>query len=273
MDPRRPVLLVDGAGSTQRNTYFPARIQSDADKRFWQRLQQMYSNRNTSPRMSVQLTPDEDGNFGDLSAQGTDLNTGGIFDSFGALRADQVIGPAEAFMAFTNFDSAGNATEDNSVNSGSEDGHEDIMDFLNFSGDDDEDEAPEESDAVDSPWTTTTSFPYVSSKNGSRRPSASDDLLAHLDRHSGLVGSFRRNQQFAKHVGSLAMHPGMRASTSEMNAMQTGRRAAANTPITPLRKRRIGKNVGMRSSPIMSPPSKTPIKRKGPARGSFGKGR
>jgi hypothetical protein len=68
-------------------------------------------------------------------------------------------------------------------------------------------------------------------------------VLNHLDRHRGLVGSFRHNQNFAKHVSSLASHPAKRASTHEANALQKGRRAAANTPMTPARKKRISQDL------------------------------
>lgn len=54
----------------------------------------------------------------------------------------------------------------------------------------------------------------------------------------GVVGSFRLNQNRAKHESSLPLHPAKRASTAEHNALQTGRRGAGNAPITPARKRR-----------------------------------
>jgi len=268
MDPRRPVLLVAGAGSTQRNTFYPAKIQTAEDKRFWQRMHQMYRNRTSSPRTSVQLTPEDETEFDPLSQQETPDE---LFDSFGALRADQVIGPPEAFMPFTNIDAAGDMTEDtiapsNSVDEEEEDELDAFFDFGEES-DNDEDMA-DESDAADAAGKQTpSSFPPLSSKATKK---AADDLLAHLDRNRGLVGSFRRNQHYAKQIGSMAADPTARASTSEMNAMQAGRRSAGNTPITPLRKKRMGKDVGLRSSPMGSPLPKGSNKKRGPARGGFG---
>lgn len=56
----------------------------------------------------------------------------------------------------------------------------------------------------------------------------------------GVVGSFRLNQHRAKIESSLASHPAKRQATAEHNALQNGRRAAGNAPITPARKRRNG---------------------------------
>ncbi|GAB7339371.1 hypothetical protein MBLNU457_6011t1 [Dothideomycetes sp. NU457] len=266
LDPRRPVLLVDGAGRHQRNTFYPAKIQSQADKQFWLRLHQMYRTRTSGPVTSVQLTPSDESDFDPMSAQGTPNS---FFDMFGTLRGDQVIGPPEAFMPFTNIEAAGMVTEDNIPDSegGEEEDEDDILALVNFDSSSEDDEAGDEDDNNESAWQTTAKFPYLSSK-GSKK--SGDDLLAHLDRNRGLVGSFRRNQHYAKQIGSMASHPIARASTSEMNAMQAGRRSAANTPITPLRKKRIGKDVGFRTSPVASPVPKTSNKRRGPVRGGFG---
>lgn len=58
-------------------------------------------------------------------------------------------------------------------------------------------------------------------------------FLAH-----GVVGSFRLNQHRARFESSLPSNPAKRASAAEHNALQNGRRAAGNAPITPARKRR-----------------------------------
>jgi hypothetical protein len=270
IDPHRPVLTIDGVGVSQKSTLWPAKIQSDADKQLWNRMHLLSNNnsratsRTTSPRQSVQLTPSGESDGMSIGDEND------FFDSFGALRTDQVIGPPEAFTPFVDVSASGTIIHDfDAVTTGAEDEEEqDPMCFLNFDDDDEDEEMPDESEHhMDSP--TTQSF----SSQVTTTPSSQAggfDLLAHLDRH-GVVGSFRRNQQFAKHVGSLPSHPALRASLSETNAMQTGRRAAANTPITPLRKKKA-KGVGARNSPMttaspfkMSPP----LKKKGPVRGGF----
>ncbi|GAB7355571.1 hypothetical protein MBLNU459_g6043t1 [Dothideomycetes sp. NU459] len=272
MDPTRAVLTIEGAGKNQKHQFWPAKIQSDADLHFWQRLKSLAnsraSSRNTSPRMSVQLTPTDEGGPTPGRHLSIDSGSNAFFDESGALLADQILGPAEAFLPFTSVSAGGDITFDdaNQATTGDEE-EQDPLSFLDFGSDEDEDdEMPDESDSLMSP-STSASFPHFSGTT----KSPGFDLLAHLDAHRGVVGSFRRNQQFARHVGSLPSHPAMRASTSESNAMQTGRRAAANTPITPLRKKKTAKAVvGARNSPITSPLNKSPpLKRKGPVRGGF----
>lgn len=70
-----------------------------------------------------------------------------------------------------------------------------------------------------------------------------NDLLGHFDKLGGMVSSFRNNQNHARHVSSLAANPAKRAQTSEANALQKGRRAAANTPMTPARKNRASQDI------------------------------
>lgn len=69
------------------------------------------------------------------------------------------------------------------------------------------------------------------------------DLLDHFDQQPGLVSSFRNNQHFARAASSMAANPAKRAQTSEANALQKGRRGAANTPITPARKSRANSDL------------------------------
>ena len=69
----------------------------------------------------------------------------------------------------------------------------------------------------------------------------------------GVVGSFRLNQDRAKQESSLPLDPASRASTSEQNALQTGRRGAGNTPITPARKKRVSKDLSRTGSGIRKP--------------------
>lgn len=268
IDPHRPVLTIDGVGVSQKSTLWPAKIQSAADKQLWQRMHFLSNNnsratsRTTSPRQSVQLTPSGESDPGMSIGDENEF-----FDSFGALRTDQVIGPPEAFTPFVDVTASGAVTHDDGAIAGAEE-EQDPMCFLNFDDEDEDEEMPDESDNNLASPTTNQSFSQLSNTTSSQP--GGFDLLAHLDRR-GVVGSFRRNQHFAKHVGSLPSHPALRASLSETNAMQTGRRAAANTPITPLRKKKANKVVGARNSPITSPlvTKSPPLKKKGPVRGGF----
>lgn len=76
------------------------------------------------------------------------------------------------------------------------------------------------------------------------------DLLDHFDQQRGLVSSFRNNQHFARAVSSLAANPAKRAQTSEANALQKGRRSAANTPITPARKSRVSQDLSFANAGV-----------------------
>lgn len=256
MDPRRNVLLVDGAGATQRNTLYPARIQTADERRYWQKMHQVYKNRTATPRTSVQISPADHSD--DLEDGSPFLDTASPFDAVGSLLSSEVVGPPEAFLPFTSVDVSGIVTEDTSMASASED-EDDEMDilspFVNFDGadSDEEDDSADTSDFFD-PVTRTRSntFPSMSSPSATpvQTPSTvrrdtlgspfGGDLFSHLSRSKGLVHSFRMNQHYAKHMASYAADPTVRYSTSEMNAMQTGRRKAANTPITPMRKKRGG---------------------------------
>ncbi|KAF2147837.1 hypothetical protein K461DRAFT_298448 [Myriangium duriaei CBS 260.36] len=257
MDPRRNVLLVDGAGATQRNTLYPAKIQTADERKYWQKMHQAYQNRTSTPHTSVQISPDFSDDF---EASSSFFSPTSPFDSFGSLMPNQVVGPAEAFLPFTSVDASGIVTEDASMMSGSEDGDGDVdilSPFVNFDDhkQDDDDDSADTSDFFDpltrSRSNTLPSFassapptPSPATPELNRRDTVGDvyggDLFSHLSRSKGLVHSFRMNQHYAKHLASYAADPTVRYSTSELNAMQSGRRKAANTPITPMRKKRGG---------------------------------
>jgi len=285
LDAYKPIVTVDcETGKPDKIRIWPARKPNEQQKQFWKNAwaqgeiayPSRAASRNTSPRVSVQMTP-TDYSDSNLPSRQTSIDSANMMDAFfdegGRLRVDQIVGPAEAFMPQVHLNAYGfqdDMFQDRfQAVSGAED--EDELDpmasFVDF-GDDEDDDMPDESDQLVSP-SGSQSFPQVTATPSSR--SAGFDLLAHLDAHRGVVGSFRRNQQIAKHVGSLPSHPALRASASETNAMQTGRRAAANTPITPLRKKKTSKSVGARNTPMTtSPLNKTPpMKRKGPLRGAF----
>lgn len=75
-------------------------------------------------------------------------------------------------------------------------------------------------------------------------------LLDHFDQQPGLVSSFRNNQHLARAVSSLAANPAKRAQTSEANALQKGRRSAANTPMTPARKSRANADLNFANAGV-----------------------
>lgn len=79
---------------------------------------------------------------------------------------------------------------------------------------------------------------------------SSSGLLDHFDQCRGVVGSFRQNQHQARHLSSLASHPAKRASAHEYNALQRGKRGAANTPMTPVRRNRASQDLSANAAGI-----------------------
>ncbi|KAF4553690.1 Hypothetical protein D9617_6g094210 [Elsinoe fawcettii] len=252
LDPRRNVLIVSGAGVTQKNKLYPAKIQTPQEKRFWQKLRESYKNSTASPRTSVQMGIEDDS---DYEMEQSMFSPGGPFSPAGTLMTDEVVGPIEAFTPFTSIDASGTITEDASMQSFSEE-EDDAMDllspYINFDAHDDgEENSGDTSDAAPSSARkrSNTMPNYPSSAPGtpatpsfSRQESGNSDFtgVAHLSHTPSLVSAFRLNQEYAKELASYASDPSARFSRSEMNALQAGRRKAANTPITPMRKKRGG---------------------------------
>jgi hypothetical protein len=281
MDLYKPTVTVDcEKGKPDKIRFWPARAPIEQQKQFLKEVWDIEASvdashtasRNTSPRVPMTSTEYSDSN---MPSRQTSIESSNMMDAFfdegGRLRADQILGPAEIFMPQMDLNAYGYQDDmfqgSFQAASGAEDEMDPLASFVDF-GDDEDDEMPDEPDTLMSP-TASQSFSHLNNTPSSK--SAGFDLLAHLDAHRGVVGSFRRNQQIAKHVGSLPSHPALRASASETNAMQTGRRAPANTPITPLSKKRTGKGVGARNSPITASPliKSPPMKRKGPMKGGF----
>lgn len=167
---------------------------------------------------------------------------------------NQAFGPPEAFFPFTNIDPNGNIIQD-SLESYDEDDADDedvwvVEDFVDFgsttsvAGDD------EETDGIAEPSSTPA------------RPttSASEDLMYPLLAHPHLVGAFRNNQD--RHQ-LLSRNKASRASLAFSGPLNQGpirgikdnRLAAANAPITPVRRQKTPK-AAFPSSPG------SPLKRK-----------
>jgi len=158
---------------------------------------------------------------------------------------NQAFGPPEAFFPFTNIDPNGNVMEDSLESYDDEDDVddedlwilEDLLDFgstASVAGDDEDDEAdPSSTPARPTTWT-------------------SEDQM-HLLPHPHLVGAFRNNQD--QHQ-LLSRNKASRASLAfsgphnqgPIRGIKDNRLAAANTPITPIRRQKSAK-VTYPSSP------------------------
>ena len=239
LDPTRAAVTTDADG--KKIKLLPPSQPLEKDRAFWKRAQTASNSRNNSPPNSSYLTiaspatddiPDRP--FTAKSTLGSMFN--GNLD---ILRNNDVSGIADdlfpAIMRRSDTSFTTVATGDSDVE------RQDInmQDFVAI--DDSESEEEESPSAPDS--TPTESAMYSSfTSDGGHIDGHAPALLDHFDQCRGIVGSFRRNQHQAKHFSSLPSHPGKRASASEYNALQKGRRGAANTPMTPARKKRVSQD-------------------------------
>jgi hypothetical protein len=118
-----------------------------------------------------------------------------------------------------------------------------------------EDSDSESDDATADALTSPTSshmfddpFSPAASQSSSRLNTGYQDHLSNLSH--GRVTAFRSNQNITKQVCSLPANPAKRASASEYNALQKGRRGAGNTPITPARKNRASQDLHLTGAGI-----------------------
>lgn len=224
--------------------FIPPANPTGKDKAFWDRARSAANSRGSTPRSSftsaVRTPGSEDLLQRPFTAQST-LST--MFDgNLAILSQNQLLAadfmtppvrrPHSSYTPMT-------LTEDSDVEMESFNMH----DFIDM-----DDDAGTESDgpsttSLQSPFNGTSFDPFPSSP-AFRNNSGGDRMLSHLSHQPSLVGSFRNNQHVAKHFSSMALHPAKRASASEYNALQKGRRAAANTPITPARKKRASQDFG-----------------------------
>ena len=231
-DPTKATVVSD---STGRKTVLYMPTQPPAkNKAFWDRAKSAASSRNTSPRGSLSIElPNrhgkEDQRARPFTAQST-LST--MFDgNFDFMRHNDISPPPVRTRPQSSYTVAPSTFTTPAPTEIGSDADEDYPDFgMLIDLDQDSDEENEEAwaGAVTSPTEPT----FLS---------------------RGMVGSFRLNQHRAKQESSLASHPDSRASTSEVNALQTGRRGAGNAPITPARKRRMSKDLNRTNSGIRKP--------------------
>lgn len=232
-DPTKATVVCDSTG--KRTVLYMPTQPSAKTKAFWDRAKTAASSRDNSPRGSMSITLPGRGGKEDqparpFTAQST-LST--MFDgNFDFMQQNEFspppaprTAPASSYAPTQSAFTTPAPTEEGS------DADEDYPDFgmlIDLDQDSEEEDDGTWSNAVTSPTEPT----FLS---------------------RGMVGSFRLNQHRAKQESSLASHPDSRASTSEVNALQTGRRGAGNAPITPARKRRVSKDLSRTNSGIRKP--------------------
>ncbi|RFU33535.1 hypothetical protein B7463_g2837, partial [Scytalidium lignicola] len=175
-------------------------------------------------------------------------------DQYLHLTGGQPLGPPEAFYPFVNISADGTITQDSPSSYEDDEDDEDdvdsedmwnVEDFLNFGEDtsdeeevaDGREEEDDNTSTIAEPPSSTPARPTTASSEDQIHP-----LLNHFN--SGIVGAFRRNQNRhhllscnAASRDSLAFSGPYRQGT--LRGIKGDRLAAANTPITPLRKRKL----------------------------------
>jgi hypothetical protein len=168
------------------------------------------------------------------------------------------LGPPEAFYAFTSVDADGTITQpDSHSDEYDEDDVDDEDLWQNFIQIEEESSGDENGEEVD-PSSDSPTGVEPSSTPARPTTATSEDRVHPLLNHfnSGVVGAFRRNQNRHQLLSrntesreSLAFSGPYRNGT--IRGIKGGRLEAANTPITPLRKRKsTRRTIPMDSSPL-----------------------
>lgn len=215
----------------------------ESERAYWERARKAMHSRDGSPSGSVSCihTTPRTASIPKrpLTAKAT---LGTMFDgNLDFLRNNDELGIAEEFVMMSSRNDATRAsftsttTTSESVAAAETDVN--MADFVQIDDSDSDMDEPQ-SASVMSPTSDAFDEFIPTSQNGN-----DSDLLDHFDQRRGLISSFRNNQTRARHVSSLAANPAKRAETSEANALQKGRRGAANTPMTPARKNRASQDI------------------------------
>lgn len=249
VDERKAMAFIDP--NTKQLRIQPARIQSYGDQ-----FNSTASSVNNSPQVNFNgMAYDSDNSeLTRLITGPSDVMMSGVFGGLPGQRYEDgrfvmeansgplLIGPPEAFYAFTSIRTDGTPEEEDDYDTEQEfdDDCDLITAFLDMSDDDADGQEPELAEEdITSP--TTTDAP----DSTPARPRGMTNILDHLDR--GVVSSFRNHQDRHRHTSGLP-HDYNQDSTP----IRDGR--TADDVMTPLRKRRGGgilKKTAVRRMPVM----------------------
>ena len=266
LDKSRASMSADASGKQIK--VFPPVNPSGKEKAFWDRARVAARSRSSTPRSgaywSMRSAVTENMPERPFTAQST---LGSMFNgNLDILRNNDVSGIATTMFPAVLPRAATTATSTSmGDDSDSEIQDIDMQEFIDI------DDSGSESDDHQSTPVASPGQSDIFESFTSLGPSRSDSgtgLLDHLEKNRGLVGSFRRNQTQVKHVSSLASNAAERASTSEYNALQKGRRSAANTPMTPARKKHPSQDMGLTGAGIRKSVSSPLAGRRPRSRGS-----
>lgn len=269
-DPTKPIAIVDSTGT--KVVVFPPQRPKKPNQVFAS-LGSSASSAHSSPRFSVpQLATAVDDSEIEQSARSSqdpvspmfgsspNLMMSGLLNvgpSNEQLPGGQVLGPPEAFFPFTNFDAGGNVIMDEDEDE-DEDDLLNLNDFIDF-GEDTDDSATEgplnePHSPSTSSVTSTVSAPLKPETTSSGKPST-PTLMDHLDK--GVITAFRRSQYNQK---TAQRHPSDGSLQRANPAFKGGRHAAADVPLSPLKKRRLSDAFDAEHG--VSPPDGVAVKRR-----------
>jgi len=210
------------------------------DRAYWERARQAIGSRDGSPGEAVAWTPSVQQAPSIPKRPFTAKSTlGTMFDgNLDFLRDHDENGIAKEFLKSARKGSVQSSYTSNTMTSEASDSETNVNmeDFVRMDDSDSDEDEPAMSNMVSPTQDHFSDTFFASSPVASR--DTGNGLLDHFDQQRGLVSSFRNNQNHARHVSSLPANPARRAQISEANALQKGRRNAANAPITPARKKR-----------------------------------
>lgn len=232
----------------------------ESERAYWERARQAMGSRDGSPGASVSWTRSTPRTAAPPRVLTAKSTLGTMFDgNLDFLRshdehgiANELLTPAATVQVRSSFASTA-PTEDELTDAESS---INLEDFVQMSDSDmemdveDEETFSRPSTGIMSPGDSQDIFAAFTSDSSPMPRGDNAHLLDHFDQQPGLVSSFRNNQHLARAVSSLAANPTKRAQTSEANALQKGRRSAANTPMTPARKSRANPDLNFNTAGV-----------------------
>jgi hypothetical protein len=256
-DPSKPIAVIDSTG--KRMLIIPARKSVDPSVDSFGFASSTSTTANTSPQTPfARLHEDSDNERSDSSGQGVpiagsgaNLMMGGLLHAPNAdfIRGGQILGPPEAFYPFTTMRADGTIEDDYDEDDENLWDVNDLIDFGDGSSSDDEGLGSLfPTSAASSP--PAIGSPIESPTTDSGKDNVASRMLKHLDR--GVVTAFKRDQHRHKLLLDRSQDrlPQPTLTAFERNAIKGGRLAAANAPISPIRKHRAGRIYPRISHPL-----------------------
>lgn len=250
-DPRKPVAIIDGTGENM--VIYPAKRPQKVD-RIAGRVGSGYNSsapstpaRRTSEATLGPAPEASDNDYSDFASQmsadpvlssGPDMSIPGFLDTIpsGQQMGYQSLSPSTVFFPMDSLEGVGVVLEDDDQDCDDNAQQLTMEDYVDF-GESSSDDGGQEGDTE-----MSTAGILVTPKISSTTTSSTHDLLRHFD--TGVITAFRRGQPQQHHVPRRS-HNGLGLSG---HAIKGGRHAAANTPLSPQKKRKMSESFGARPS-------------------------